>query len=149
MSESRHLKLLALRPVHRQKLTISNGPGSGASAGCNRQDNVSTSHKRRLRRALSTDIAASPMKISELIAQLQSIQSSHGPDVLILRELEEPRGWIEVDKVFQGAMWPMRKENDNSDPDDNYGVEPDYEFRWASSDYEPDAPAPTHCVYLG
>lgn len=88
------------------------------------------------------------MTISELISQLQAIQDTHGPDVLVLRERDEPKGWIEVGKIQHSGMWPMRRENDNADADDYYGQQPDYEYRWASYDEGDAAPAPTYCVYL-
>ena len=86
------------------------------------------------------------MTISELISQLQAIQVTHGPDVLVLRERDEPKGWLEVGEIQHSGMWPMHRENDNADADDYW--ETDYEYRWASYDKGDAAPAPTYCVYL-
>ena len=45
------------------------------------------------------------MELSHLIGQLQAIQASQGPEVLVLRELPEPRGWQAVSTVVHGHMW--------------------------------------------
>jgi hypothetical protein len=88
------------------------------------------------------------MNISELIAQLQAIQATHGPDVLVLRERENELGFVEVGSVETDDMWPMREGNDNFLRSGDAFGEQDYEARWASYDDEPEAPDPTFCVYL-